>query len=318
MNQELFERRYRDFWLSQGTILDKLERGAKDLEPNEMTIFPHHYRRLCKHLALARDRQFSATLVEELNQIVMRAHRQIYEKSKGSTFSFSQFLAFEFPGAVRREARLFWVSSLLFYGSLVATFTAIQQNPDLVYSFISPSQAAQYAEMYAEPLERSPAQDIGMFGFYIRNNVGIAFRTFASGLLLCIGSILIILFNGLSIGAVAAHITNAGHSEQFWNFVCGHAPFELTAIVLAGAAGMRMGLAILIPGNRTRGLALIETGKAVLPIVCGMGLMLVLAAFIEAFWSPRFLAAEIKYGVSGALWLLVAVYFLFAGRTRAT
>ena len=153
------------------------------------------------------------------------------------------------------------------------------------------------------------------FGFYIMNNIGIAFQTFASGLLLGLGSLFFLLFNGLMIGAVAGHLTQIGYGQTFWSFVIGHGAFELTAIALAGAAGLKLGWALLAPGRLPRGEALRLAAARSVRLVGGVTLLLVLAAFVEAYWSSMTLAsASVKYGVGAGLWLLVLAYLTLAGR----
>ncbi|WP_331351678.1 stage II sporulation protein M, partial [Cellvibrio sp. UBA7671] len=82
---------------------------------------------------------------------------------------------------------------------------------------------------------RESSTNIEMFGFYISNNIGVSFRTFASGILFGVGSIFFLVYNGLLMGAVSGHLTNAGFTETFFTFVVGHGSFELTAICISGA-----------------------------------------------------------------------------------
>jgi len=102
--------------------------------------------------------------------------------------------------------------------------------------------------------------------------------------------------------------------KSFWTFVAGHSSFELLGMVVAGMAGMRLGLAILHPGRLTRAKALAEAGKRALPLIYGAAIMTTCAACIEGFWSGRPLPADWKYGAGIVLWILHALYFLFAGR----
>ena len=123
------------------------------------------------------------------------------------------------------------------------------------------------------------------------------------------------LFNGLTIGAVAGHLTGIGYHQPFWSFVIGHGAFELTAITFAGAAGLQLGAALLAPGCRTRAQALRLAAKHGIQLVCGATACLLIAAFVEAYWSSMTLTTPtIKYIVGAALWLLVGAYFMFAGR----
>ena len=156
-----------------------------------------------------------------------------------------------------------------------------------------------------------------MFGFYIQNNISVSFRTFASGLVFGIGSAFFLIFNGALIGAVAAHLTSVGFYVTFSTFVIGHGSFELTAIVLSGAAGLKLGHALLAPGQFTRTQALKNAAAIAIRMIYGVIIMLLIAAFIEAFWSSNnSFPAVTKYAVGGCLWFLVICYFLFSGRSK--
>jgi uncharacterized membrane protein SpoIIM required for sporulation len=157
-----------------------------------------------------------------------------------------------------------------------------------------------------------------MFGFYIKNNIGISFRTFASGLTYGIGAVFFILYNGVMMGAASGFITHQGFSETFYPFVIGHGAFELTALVLSGAAGLRLGQALISPGQFSRAYSLRCAGQETATLMIGVALMLTIAAFLEAFWSSSStLPIATKLGVGAMLWLLVLIY-LFSARKFCT
>ena len=193
--------------------------------------------------------------------------------------------------------------------------------PELVYSLLGVEEISQIRRMYdpaagnlGRSIERAASEDWVMFGYYIMHNIGIAFQTFASGLLFGLGSAFFLFFNGLTIGTVAGHLTQIGSGGTFWSFVIGHGAFELTAITLAGAAGLQLGWSLIAPGRLTRGEALrLAAGKSVL-MIGGVILFLLIAAFIEAYWSSSAVTTATKYTVGTLLWLLVLGYLLFAGR----
>ena len=154
-----------------------------------------------------------------------------------------------------------------------------------------------------------------MFGFYILNNISIGLRTFASGLVGGIGSAAALIYNGLFFGVFAAHLVNVGLADPLWRFVCGHASFELTAIVIAGGAGLRLGLGLVAPGRRRRIDALVEGGRRGAMLALGVAGMLLIAAFIEAFWSSiGWLPDVVRFPVAGVLWTLVLVWLWRGGR----
>lgn len=320
MKQSLFEHQHQADWQAFGMQLDALERGKADSQ--QCKGFAADYRRLCQHLALAQSRGYSSHLVEQLQQLALRGHQQFYRHRSPLGGQLLGFILAGFPRLVRAEWRFVAAASLLFFGALGVMGLLVYLFPDLVYSLVAPDQVAEMEQMYDPEArrigrfgERDSGDDWMMFGYYIMNNIGIAFQTFASGLLLGLGSLFFLLFNGLMIGAVAGHLTQIGYGETFWSFVVGHGAFELTAIALAGAAGLKLGWALLVPGRLPRGEALrLAAGRSV-RLVGGVIVFLLLAAFIEAYWSSMSLASPpIKYAVGALLWLLVLGYLLLAGR----
>ena len=150
-----------------------------------------------------------------------------------------------------------------------------------------------------------------MFGHYIYNNISIAFRTFASGIVFTLGSLFFLTYNGIFFGAVSGHIVNLEYNSTFFPFVIGHGSFELTAIVIAGMAGILIGWSLIAPKNLTRLDALKLAALDAVKLMYGATLFLFVAAFIEAFWSSSTLMSNnIKYTVGSLLWLFVLVYLL--------
>jgi len=319
MKQTPFERRHQADWQDFARQLDALERGKPGPDSRQ---FPAAYRRLCRQLALAEERGYGSRLVEQLQQLALRGHHQFYRHRSHLGAQGIGFLLGGFPRLVREEWRLVLAASLLFYGSLLAMGLLVYHFPELVYSLLAPDQVAQLEAMYdpdASRLgrfgERSSAADWMMFGYYVMNNLGIAFQTFAGGLLLGLGSLFFLLVNGLSIGAAAGHLTGIGYTDTFWPFVIGHGAFELTAITFAGAAGLKLGWALFAPGRLPRGEALRQAAARSVRLVAGALLLLLVAAFVEAYWSSMtFTGTPLKYAVGVLLWGLVAAYFLLAGR----
>ncbi|MGE5386129.1 MAG: stage II sporulation protein M, partial [Betaproteobacteria bacterium] len=151
----------------------------------------------------------------------------------------------------------------------------------------------------------------------IANNVRIDFQCFAGGIAFGVGAIFFLVYNGLMIGTTAGHLTQLGYITTFWGFVSGHSAFELTGAALSGAAGLKLGYALVAPGNRSRLAALKESAATTVGLLYGAAALTFLAAFIEAFWSPnRSVPFEIKVGVGIALWIVTWAYLLLAGRRR--
>lgn len=334
MKQVQFEQAYASQWQQFTELLQQLEASgkerkkrqlpAKDYPATDYQEFARLYRRICHYHALARDRQYSSYLVDTLADLVSRGHQQLYQRKHHVVRNCIAFLAVSFPRLVRREWRALSVATALLYLPALLMGIAVGVQPELVFTMMDPEQVNQFESMYnPENAVLGSARDSQtnwhMFGFYINNNIGVAFRTFASGIFLAIGSVFFLVFNGLIFGAVAGHLTGIGYTDTFFSFVIGHGSFELTAITIAGAAGLRLGYALLAPGHLSR-LASLKAGAGVaVQLMYGVTFMLVVAAFIEAFWSSSgLLAYWQKYLVGLVLWIVVFAYLLLGGRRRGS
>ncbi len=324
MRQEQFERAHETAWQALERLLaarrgEAVTGDTEDADPHRL---PELYRGLCNDYALALSRGYSPLLVERLHGLALRAHQVLYRRDGAWLWRSLQFVAAVFPRTLRRHARLLWLACALFLlpGVLLGTWCA--NDPEAIFSVLGDAQVAEIEAMY-DPLNRVPGRepersadsDFAMFGFYIFNNIGIGFRTFAGGILLGIGTVFTLLYNGVVIGGIAGHLTGTGFGETFWPFVSGHGAFELTGIVVCGCAGLLLARAVLAPGRMPRARALREAALEAVKLVSGAALLLVLAAFVEAFWSSSAsVSATVKYAVAAAAWLAVLLYLAFAGR----
>ena len=329
MNQEQFITRHAAEWRRlEGWAArpKKSQKNAHALEKATVEEFAGLYRKSCQHLALARSRLYSHHLIDRLNRLVLHSHARLYGARRNIVREMALYIFSGFPAYVRNEWRPVLVSAVLFYFSLLAMIAAILINPDMVYTVMDGNQLRQFEYMY-DPAHRDTLgrasgreanSDAMMFGYYVSNNTGIGFRTFASGLFLGLGTIATLLFNGIYIGAIAGHLTQLGYIETFWGFVAGHSALELNAIVLSGAAGLKLGMAFVAPGRRTRLRALRDEAKNAMSLMYGTAAMFILAAIVEAYWSPvRYVALEVKYVVGIGMWFMVIGYFVFGGRRAA-
>ncbi|MFF7707114.1 stage II sporulation protein M [Pseudomonas sp. NPDC007930] len=320
MKQSQFETRHRPSWDAFAAQLAEAQR-RQGLGAGSESFGPA-YRRVCTHLALARARNYSTPLVDHLQHLALRGHQQLYRRQPRAAARVAHFLLAGFPRQVRASGRFVLLAAAVLFGTLALVAGLVYLYPELVYNLL-PAAKVSAAEYMYDPSQshlgraanREASTDWAMFGFYVMNNIGIAFQTFASGLLLGLGSLFYLFYNGLQIGAVAGHLSQSAASVPFWSFVIGHGAFELTAIALAGGAGLQLGWALIAPGRLSRGQALRQAARAALNLVYGLALFLLLAAFLEAYWSSKgSITPLVKFSVGGLLWAGVLAYLLLAGR----
>lgn len=319
MNARDFEKKHAEKWQRYEELLKKLEKSGGG-GVNDMEQLPKMLRERCAELSLARHRMYGGQLCEYLNQQVSRGHKLISRKSGGYFEKLMLFVLSGFPRAVRREWRLFVLCWLFFLIPLTGMLLSVHYDLDWVRSILGSDGMAHLDSSYGEHEEAisdfrgKSGADFMMFGHYIHNNIGIDFQIIAGGLLAGVGSLFVLLMNGLGIGGAMAYVLEFGSPEKFFTFVAGHSSYELTGMVVAGMAGMRIGLGLLNPGRMTRGRALLESGKRGMPLVFGAFLLTFIAACVEGFWSARELAPLLKYSVGIAGWVGLTIYFIYVGR----
>lgn len=317
-----FEQMYQDEWAELEALLDAARRRTAGVGGTSISgaRAASLYRRACEHLALARARAYPAYMVDRLERMTATAHQLIYHRREFGFARLRDLIAFDFPSAVRRHNRYVAAAAALFVVPTIVIALLVHARPELILSVVSPETASEFEQMYSPTAHsigrmRTASTDWMMFGFYIRNNISVAFQCFAGGLFLGLGSIFFLAANGAFAGALAGYLIERGLSSTFFSFIATHSAFELTAIVLAGAAGLRLGHSLLAPGNLTRLHALVLASRDAVVLVYGVIAMLLVAAGIEAFWSSaNWLPPLVKYGVASLCWAAVFGYFIFQGR----
>lgn len=293
-----------------------LNRPQHELDPDR---FLGLYRLCCEHLALAQSRGFPLHLIERLSAITSRAHQVAYRQSDPGLKRLVRALLDDFPLMVRKHWPYVGLAAALFGLPTIILGMAVYLRPDLIMSVVDRRTAAEFQHMYSPTAHaighpRGISSDWMMFGFYIKNNIGIAFQCYATGVLFGLGSVFFLSFNGAFIGAVAGYIASLGFGGTFFPFVATHSAFELTAIVLCGAAGLKLGRSVLLPGRLTRTAALQIAARETSLIVYGAAGMLLIAAVIEAFWSSAvWVTAGAKFSLAAFCWILVLTFFMRRG-----
>lgn len=322
VNRERFIRQRRSDWQQFEALVSRLRaRGQRKWASRDVSDLSRLYRSICYDLSLVQSREWGSRLEQYLNDLVAQGHNALYRSAPRSLSVVWDFFAYDFPRTFRRRIGAFSLSLALFLIPFLASTLVGWQRPEIA-EMIAGKESLEGAsqnfgqELYTDMDAKYAGQRSTMAGFYVKNNIGIAFQAYALGAFIGLGTCFVLLSNGISIGMVTGYILSAGHptTENFFSFVISHGSFELTAIVISGGGGFVLAHGILFPGQRTRMDSLRHNGLESLKLALGAGAMLAIAALLEGYFSPLPIPAIIKYVVGSCLWLLVISYLSFAGR----
>jgi uncharacterized membrane protein SpoIIM required for sporulation len=274
------------------------------------------YRSLCADLMQAPGLGCGADVIDHLNALAGRAHNVLYAAQSSRRVALLRLFTLGFPQAVRESATFMLGSAGLFVLPLVVGILGAMSSPDFAHAVLPAEYLEEAREAYSHGFSggRDLGTDGAMAGFYVYNNVGIAFRCFATGILFGLGSVFFLVYNGLVTGTVMGHIMLSGNGTNLLTFVSGHAPFELGAIIIAGGAGLCMGHAVVETRGHTRLGSLRARAPRLTALVLGTTGMLLVAAAIEAFWSPSRASNPAKWGFSALGVVSLTSYLVGAGR----
>lgn len=278
-------------------------RQARRKELNELG---HTYRRVAAHLAYAQTYFPDHTVTAYLNGLAAQAHEAIYAThGKGDLREGLRFFTRRFPALFHERIPFFLVAFLLFAAGAGLAFGYTWVNPTYSAAFLPPG-----LEVDPHALESGEQWDHAIVSSEIMtNNIQVAFLCFALGALLGVGTLWVLFSNGLLVGAIAALFHRAGEAYAFWAFIWPHGVIELTAIFIAGAAGMSLAYAFWVPGELTRVEAFKREAKVTVQLILGVIPMFIVAALIEGFITPAPWPHWSKYLVALITLLLLFIYF---------
>jgi len=320
MTQATFFERRAPSWERLEALLDRAgRRGLRALLPEDVVELGKLYRQTTSDLAYAQGRGFDATAQAYLNRLTARAHAYVYGGSAQTGWvRIGVFFGRTFPCEFRRSFAYFAICTILTIACATIAYVVIRTHPADAYSLL-PSQIippeikkSLHDSNFARGFADSPALSTKI----VTNNIKVAFAAFAGCITLGVFTVYIIAFNGLMLGGLGALFANAGFGYDFWATVAPHGVIELTAIQIAGGAGLLAAAGILYPGRLRRRDALRLNAQRAGVLIAGVACMLVVAGTIEGYFSPRRLPAQTRIAMGGLTAIALVGYLGLAGRRR--
>jgi uncharacterized membrane protein SpoIIM required for sporulation len=321
MNVERWLKTRRLSWQKLEDLLKIVDRrGLKGLERDQLQELGRLYRATSADLSRARAMKLSGDMQVYLNNLVVRAHNQVYQTRRNRLSDILNFFLHGFPRLVQEHILYVVAAFVLFIVPAAGCYREAVLDPHFGQMEMSPGKALvpdemwhliEHHKMWTDQVEDySPA----MASFIATNNIKVAILAFVLGITFGIGTVFVLISNGIDIGTVFGVCQDYGMAGRLATFVAGHGVIELTAIFISGGAGLLVGCALLFPGQYSRVDALKKAVKPAFKLFSGCVLLLLIAGSIEGFISPRTdLAPEVKYTVSLATAVCLLLY-LFAPR----
>jgi uncharacterized membrane protein SpoIIM required for sporulation len=272
------------------------------------------YRQAVADLAYARMRFTGHPVVGELERLAALAHSLLYQAGRTRSGKWWEFWQRTWPVRVRESFRPILLATGIFWIGAGLGFVLSAQNPILEGFFVSPRmrQAINSGHLWTESVTAvAPAAGSQI----ATNNIKVSLLTWGLGLTFGIGTVWLLFFNGLMLGAIAAACLRASMLGPLAEFVIGHGSLELPAIWISGGAGLLLADALLFPGRYSRSVELQFKGRRSVQLMVGIVPILLIAGAIEAFVSPSNLPGIAKACCGLTLFLGLVAYVIAAPRS---
>jgi uncharacterized membrane protein SpoIIM required for sporulation len=296
-------------------LLDQTSKqGLGSLTRLELQELGLLYRQAAADLSTLREDASGRSYARSLNLLLSRAHNTIYSGQKSSPRGIIYFYRFSWPRVFRRNLRLINAALLLFVLGGVAGLLLSITRPDFMRLFLGP-QMIETIERHKMWTESVVAVKPLASSFIMTNNMSVTFMAFAWGISFGIGTVYMMVFNGVLIGVIGAACWLGGMSLSLWSFVAPHGVLELPAIFIGGGAGLRLAQGMLFPGMLPRRQSIARAGGEAVRLLVGVIPILIVAGSLEGFVSPSpTIPWRWKFALAGAIAAVFFSYLFFCAR----
>jgi uncharacterized membrane protein SpoIIM required for sporulation len=321
VNATRFRAAHQADWERLDSLLQRIERRSiRALSEEDLLALPVLYRTTLSSLSVARDTSLDRGLIQYLEHLCMRAYFQIYGVQTSPLRQIAAFFRRGWPEAVQGLWRETLVCALLTAASAVVAYFLVRNDPAWFFGIIpeglaegrdpSASAAALRDTLYARHDDM-----LGTFAtFLFTHNSQIAIFAFALGFAFAVPTILLILYNGLMLGAFFAVFDAKGLGWNLGGWLMIHGTTEIFAIIISGAAGIRIGMAIAFPGREARTEAAVRAGRSAAIAMAGTVIMLAVAGLLEGVGRQTITDDLTRYAIGLAMLAGWLIYFYMPRR----
>lgn len=319
VNASRFRAAHEAEWQRLDQLLTRMEkRSIRALSEEDILALPLLYRSALSSLSVARETSLDRSLATYLEQLCVRAYFQLYGVPDSALRQLGRFLASGWPRAVQALWRETLVCLFLTIAGLVAGYWLVATDPSWYYSIIPDAMAggrdpaANVESLRATIYGKQEGGLLATFAAYLfTHNSQVAIFAFALGFAFTVPTVLLLLYNGLTLGAMLCVFMQKGLGLGFVGWLTIHGSTEMFAIILAGAAGLRIGTAVAFPGKDARIEAAVRAGRGAAVAMAGVVIMLLVAGLLEGIGRQTVQSDAMRYAIGlGALLGWLAYYYL--------
>jgi uncharacterized membrane protein SpoIIM required for sporulation len=321
-----FRREREKTWRELEDLVARAEkRGLKSLPAADLLRLPTLYRATLSSLSVARSISLDQNVLNYLESLSARAYFQVYGSRSSLVEGLVHFLRRGFPGAVRAALWPNLLSALWMTLGAVIGFLLVETSADCYYTSVgadmaggrTPAASTEYLREGLYDGADSAADMLYVFATSLfSHNAGIGMFAFALGFALGVPTVLLLFYNGLTLGAFLALYASRGLTWDLVGWLSVHGTTELLAIVLCGGGGLVLAAAIVFPDRETRLESLARRGRAAGTLIMGAVLMLFVAGLLEGFARQLVTDITTRYLIGGIMLAFWLTYFTLGGRER--
>lgn len=314
MNVKQFVKLHRDDWKELEQLVTALSKRGNNITGTNITLFNRLYQKAAQNLSYSQTYFPTDEVTPYLNGLVSKSHNLLYKDQVSSFKQIRYFFSTKFIGLFLEQWKFILGAMILFTVGALGSFISVVNDPLHIYSIlppelaqgVNPEQLGSHDGAVDSPL---------MSAEIMTNNIKVAIFAFAGGITFGILTVYLLINNGILIGALAALYWHHGKSYDFWAYIVPHGMIELTAIFIAGGAGLLMGYKLFVPGQYTRGYQLKHQAKRSVQLLLGTIPLFVIAGIIEGFITPAAISLETKYLVA-FITVIGLILYVVIGRLR--
>lgn len=297
MNLRQFINNFRPEWQQLENQILAMNKGKRHLTNKEIKNFHQSYLKVTQSLSYSQTYFPEEEVTFYLNELVAKAHNLLYRDTVTSKSQFRHFFSRTFIKLLTEQRNFVLLAMILFLIGGVGGFLSVLSDPLNLYTIL-PAQITESVDPEFLGASDGMSGSSFMSASIMTNNIQVAFLAFAGGLSFGLITVYVLIYNGIIVGALAALFWHSNMTYEFWAYILPHGMIELTAIFIAGGAGLLMGYKLFVPGPYKRSYQLKVQAIRSVQLLIGTIPLFIIAGIIEGYITPSTISLEMKYLVA--------------------